>query len=310
MGIQDLVPVNTTKAKATAIKSFTHFVTEENVTMEYTNAQFALDPTGVAIERVLDKFGSYLAFLDTKGGKKIARNTVMSYSRHVKLRLIELYQLSAAVSAKLLKMGSTLDRYCMKRNSGGFIKKAPACTKDHLRTLMVYQYSTAKNATDYQDATLLYLLWYIFGCASDLSSFQKANLTVSVAGVLIVRLMRMKTSGEQRLSLYYDEKFLGCPLTAMAAAVVMQSTPHAALLGNLPSVEAPVQAEAMSSIPLIDLLNQPLGAVVGVQPMDAAATMKVSVAALPGVHSHINRLLNRICQPAGVLADLTSHSFR
>ncbi|RLN99251.1 hypothetical protein DYB28_007292, partial [Aphanomyces astaci] len=111
MGIQDLVPVNTTKAKATAIKSFTHFVTEENVTMEYTNAQFALDPTGVAIERVLDKFGSYLAFLDTKGGKKIARNTVMSYSRHVKLRLIELYQLSAAVSAKLLKMGSTLDRY-------------------------------------------------------------------------------------------------------------------------------------------------------------------------------------------------------
>ncbi|KAF0753473.1 hypothetical protein AaE_005695, partial [Aphanomyces astaci] len=167
--------------------------------MEYIHAQFALDPTGVTIERVLDKFGSYLAFLDTKGGKQIARNTVMS----------------AAVSAKLLKMGSTLDGYCMKRNSGGFIKKAPACTKDHLRTLMVYQYSTEKNATDYQDAALLCLLWYLFGRASDLSSLQKANLTTSV---------------EQGLSLYYDEKFLGCPLTAMAAAVVMQSTPHAALL--------------------------------------------------------------------------------
>ncbi|KAF0703158.1 hypothetical protein AaE_015515 [Aphanomyces astaci] len=75
MGIQDLVPTNTTKAKVTAIKSFTRFVTEENVTMEYIHAQFALDPTGVAIERVLDKFGSYLAFLDTKGGKQIARNT-------------------------------------------------------------------------------------------------------------------------------------------------------------------------------------------------------------------------------------------
>ncbi|KAF0703504.1 hypothetical protein AaE_015341, partial [Aphanomyces astaci] len=220
MGIQDLVPANTTKAKATAIKSFTRFVTEVNVTMEYIHAQFALDPTGVAIERVLDKFGSYLAFLDTKGGKQIARNTVMSYYRHVKLWLVELYQLSAAVSA--LKMGSTLDRYRMKRNSGGFIKKAPACTKDHLRTLMVYQYSTAKNATDYQNAALLCLLCYLL--------LQKANLTVSAASVLIVRLMRMKASDEQGLSLYYDGKFLGCPLTAMAAAVVMQSTPHAALL--------------------------------------------------------------------------------
>ncbi|KAF0714449.1 hypothetical protein AaE_011569 [Aphanomyces astaci] len=130
MGIQDLVSANTTKANATAIKSFTCFVTEENVTMEYIHAQFAPYPTGVAIERVLDKFGSYLAFLDTKGGKQIART-------------------HAAVSAKLLKMGSTLDRYCMKRNSGGFIKKAPACIKDYLRTLMGYQYSTAKNATDY-----------------------------------------------------------------------------------------------------------------------------------------------------------------
>ncbi|KAH9151744.1 hypothetical protein AeRB84_005709, partial [Aphanomyces euteiches] len=35
MGIQDLVPANTTKAKSTAIKAFTRFVTEENVTMEY-----------------------------------------------------------------------------------------------------------------------------------------------------------------------------------------------------------------------------------------------------------------------------------
>ncbi|ETV64968.1 hypothetical protein H257_18223 [Aphanomyces astaci] len=70
-------------------------------------------------------------------------------------------------------MGSTLDRYYMKRNSGRFVKKTPACIKDHLRTLM-----------------------------------------------------------------------------------------------------APVQAETMSSIPLIDLLNQPLGAIIGVQPVDAAATMK------------------------------------
>ncbi|KAF0763436.1 hypothetical protein AaE_003189 [Aphanomyces astaci] len=190
MGIQDLMPANTTKAKATAIKSFTLFVTEVNVTMEYIHAQFALDPTSVAIECILDKFGSYLAFLDTKGGKLIARDT------RRRLR-------------QAVENGLNPRWYCMKRNSGGFVKKAPVCTKDHLRTLMVYQYSTAKNATDYQEAALLYLLWYLFGRASDLSSLQKENLTVSAAGVLIVRLMRMQTSDEQGLSLYYDEKFLG-----------------------------------------------------------------------------------------------------
>ncbi|KAH9119057.1 hypothetical protein LEN26_011806, partial [Aphanomyces euteiches] len=200
MGIQDLVPANTTKAKSTAIKAFTRFVTEENVTMEYIQSQFALDTTGVLMERVLDKFGSYLAFLDTKNGKQLARNTVMSYYRHVKLWLIELYQPSSIIVAKLLKMGTTLDRYCMKRDKGGFVKKAVACTKDHLRTLMVHQYSTAKNATDYQDAALLCLLWYLFGRASDLSSLRKTNLTVSAGGVLFVRLMRMKTSEEQGLS--------------------------------------------------------------------------------------------------------------
>ncbi|ETV88362.1 hypothetical protein H257_00001 [Aphanomyces astaci] len=40
---------------------------------------------------------------------------------------------------------------------------------------------------------------------------------VTAAGVLIVRLVRMKTSDEQGLSLYYDEKFLGCPRTTPLA---------------------------------------------------------------------------------------------
>ncbi|KAF0746614.1 hypothetical protein AaE_008060 [Aphanomyces astaci] len=107
------------------------------------------------------------------------------------------------------------------------------------------------------DAALLCLLWFVFGRRSDMSPLENANLTVSAAGVLIVHLMRMMISDELGLSLYYDEKFLVCPLISTATAVVMQSTPHVALLGNLPSFDALVQAEAMSSIPLIDLLNQP-----------------------------------------------------
>ncbi|KAH9108131.1 hypothetical protein LEN26_014178, partial [Aphanomyces euteiches] len=295
MGIQDLVPANTTKAKSTAIKAFTRFVTEENVTMEYIQSQFALDTTGVLMERVLDKFGSYLAFLDTKNGKQLARNTVIPI-----------------IVAKLLKMGTTLDRYCMKRDKGGFVKKAVACTKDHLRTLMVHQYSTAKNATDYQDAALLCLLWYLFGRASDLSSLRKTNLTVSAGGVLFVRLMRMKTSEEQGLSLYYDENYLACPITSIAAAFVMQTTPDVALLGHLPDSQDQIQLDSVPSMPLMDLLNGSLGADSSSAPK-ADVEVKKSVTqltALPGVHSHINRLLNRISKPAGVEAELTSHSFR
>ncbi|KAH9091786.1 hypothetical protein Ae201684P_011330 [Aphanomyces euteiches] len=274
MGIQDLVPANTTKAKSTAIKAFTRFVTEENLTMEYIQSQFALDTTGVLMERVLDKFGSYLAFLDTKNGKQLARNTVIPI-----------------IVAKLLKMGTTLDRYCLKRDKGGFIKKAVACTKDHLRTLMVHQYSTAKNATDYQDAALLCLLWYLFGRASDLSSLRKTNLTVSAGGVLFVRLIRMRTSEEQGLSLYYDENYLACPITSIAAALVMQTTPDVALLGHLPDSQDQTQLDSVPSMALMDLLNGSLGA-------DSSSASKAGVevsvtplTALPG-------------------AELTSHSFR
>ncbi|KAH9151192.1 hypothetical protein AeRB84_006143 [Aphanomyces euteiches] len=81
MGIQDLVPANTTKAKSTAIKAFTRFVTEENVTMEYIQSQFALDTTGVLMERVLDKFGSYLAFLDTLSYINLVPSSLLNYSR-------------------------------------------------------------------------------------------------------------------------------------------------------------------------------------------------------------------------------------
>lgn len=307
MGIQDLAPANTAKAKATAIKAFTRFVTDENVTMKYIHEQFSCDPSGGSIERVLDKFGAYLAFLDTKNGKLLARNTVMSYYRHVKLWLIDLYKLSTDLATKLLKMGTTLDRYCLKRSTGGFVKKAPACTKDHLRTLMVYQYSMARSSTDYQDAALLCLLWYLFGRASDLSSLQKCNLTVTSGSVLFVRLMRMKTADEQGLSLYYDESFLACPLTAMAAAIVMQSTPQAALLGHLPVGQDHVRPEQLPSIALIDVIHACVQE--GSMASNGAVHGSTS-AALPGVHSHVNRLLNRICKPAGVIADLTSHSFR
>ncbi|KUG01461.1 hypothetical protein AM587_10003221 [Phytophthora nicotianae] len=42
----------------------------------------------------------------------------------------------------------------MKRESGAFVNKAPACTKKALKQMIVYLYSTAVTASDYQDAAL------------------------------------------------------------------------------------------------------------------------------------------------------------
>jgi hypothetical protein len=63
----------------------------------------------------------------------------------------------------------------MKREKGASVKKAPARTKTALKKIMEHLYSTEVNAADYQDATLVELLWFLFGHSSDLTILGKAN---------------------------------------------------------------------------------------------------------------------------------------
>ncbi|KUG02090.1 hypothetical protein AM587_10001642 [Phytophthora nicotianae] len=66
-------------------------------------------------------------------------------------------------------------------------------------------YFDAASSKDYQDAALLALMWYAFGRASDLGFVAKSNLTVSADGVVFVRLLRVKTSEEQGISIFPDQ---------------------------------------------------------------------------------------------------------
>ncbi|KAG3125559.1 hypothetical protein PI126_g22712 [Phytophthora idaei] len=117
----------------------------------------------------------------------------MSYYRHVKNWLLDTYpKHRATIEKKLLKMGQTPERRCLKRVEGGMIKKAPACTKEDLRILMDGLYYDAAIPKDYQDAALLALMWYAFGRASDLGSVVKGNLSVSADGVVFVRRKQLK----------------------------------------------------------------------------------------------------------------------
>ncbi|OWZ02974.1 hypothetical protein PHMEG_00025373 [Phytophthora megakarya] len=157
----------------------------------------------------------------------------MQYNRQAKNWLPDRFLLLRPLTDKaLLKTGQMLKRYCMKRESLMFVNKAPACTKRALKKMVMRLYSTAMTATDYQDAALLCLLWYLFGRASDLTLLCKVNLCIGSGSIFFVRFNSVKTSGEQGLSLFLNEDFTTCPLLAIALALATQSAPTASLLNQ------------------------------------------------------------------------------
>ncbi|KUF94055.1 hypothetical protein AM587_10006962 [Phytophthora nicotianae] len=261
MSLQDLAPANSQRARQTAINAFGRFIAAEGVTMDFVAASLLGDGSGAVFVKLMDRFGVHLAFMEGRGGKPLARNSVMSYYRHVKNWLLDTYpKHRTAIGQKLLKMGQTLECHCLKRVEGGMVKKAPACTKEDLRILMDGLYYDAASSKDYQDAALLALMWYAFGRASDLGFVVKGNLSVSADGVVFVRLIRVKTAEEQGISLFPDrDSFITCPLHAIAMALVMQDSPCAQLLdhphlaaGSEESVAAPVDIPLAEALALCD----------------------------------------------------------
>ncbi|KAG3252729.1 hypothetical protein PI124_g2648 [Phytophthora idaei] len=197
----------------------------------------------------------------------------------------------------------------MKRESGAFVNKAPACTKKALKQMIEYLYSTAVTSADYQDAALLCLLWYLFGRASDLTLLRKANLSVGSGDIFFVRFIRVKTSEEQGLSLCPDDDFVTCPLLAIALALITQSSPTAALLNQLPEHQAQSQTSLTPATPLIDLIDHPEDVPDLQVPKNCSPEDKQTDSA-PGIHNYVNRVLDRAAKKAGVAERLTSHSFR
>ncbi|KAG3230233.1 hypothetical protein PI124_g24668 [Phytophthora idaei] len=160
MSLQDLAPVNSQRARQPAINAFGRFVAAEGVSMDFVAASLLGDGSGAVFVKQMKRFGAHLAFGEGRGGKPLARNSVMSYYRHVKNWLLDIYpKHRASIEKKFLKMDQTLERHCLKRVEGGMIKKAPACTKEDLRILMDGLYYDAASPNDYQDAALLALIW-------------------------------------------------------------------------------------------------------------------------------------------------------
>ncbi|KUF92708.1 hypothetical protein AM588_10007340 [Phytophthora nicotianae] len=307
MSLTDLAPTNTKRARQSASRSFKTFLEDEGVTWEYLEVCMKRDNAATVLEAVVDKFGMHLAFKKGRNGQLLARHSVMQYYRQAKNWLLEQFpQLRPATEKNLLKKGQVLERYCMKRESGTFVNKAPACTKEALKKMLTYPYSTASTASDYQDTAILCLLWFLFGRASDLTLLRKENLSIGSGNIFFVRFIRVKTSEEQGLSLFPDEDFATCPLLAIALALATQSAPSASLLSQLPEQHNVSRTALTPTAPLIDLMDHPDI----VAPVQEPSEREKSTEDAPGIHSYVNRVLGRVATKAGVLERLTSHSFR
>ncbi|OWY96560.1 hypothetical protein PHMEG_00033146 [Phytophthora megakarya] len=282
MSLKDLAPANTKRAREHAARTFLKFLKEEEVEWQYLETCMLRDNGPLILEAVVDKFGMYLAFKGGRKGKLLARHSVMQYFRQAKNWLLEQFpQHRVTVEQSLLKKGQVLERHCMKRESGAFVNKAPACTKSALKQMMKYLYSTAVTAADYQDAALLCLLWFLFGRASDLTLLRKANLSIGSGNIFFVRFIRVKTSEEQDI----------------ANTIVAQSTSRAS---GLP------QFSVAPATPLIDLIDHPEVVLPSRAKETSIKNDQTSIKndqnqdTVPGVHSYVNRVLDRIAGKARV----------
>lgn len=123
MGLEELEPGNTKRAKATSVNAFVRFLKAENVSLDYVKDCILSDGVGQTFVAVMDKFGMHLAFHEGKQGKPLAQHSVMQYYRQAKNWLLEQFPLQrAAIDSRLLKMSRTLEKYCIKRKAGGFVK--------------------------------------------------------------------------------------------------------------------------------------------------------------------------------------------
>ncbi|KAF1332445.1 hypothetical protein FI667_g3533, partial [Globisporangium splendens] len=239
MGLDELQPGNTKRAKATAVKAFGRFLDAEEVSLEYVKICIERDVKGQTFVSVMDKFGMYLAFNEGKNGKPLARHSAMQYYRQVKIWLLEQFpQHRASLETRLLKMGRTLENFCVKREGGGFVKKATACTKVDL-SKMIFAVSSMVPLRR----------------ASDLTLVRKQNVSIDAGNVFFLRFIRMKTSEEQGLSIHPCNVLRHVSIARDRNGAYDQAAPCSDLLDNLPEQPAQAALSLGPTTPLLEILD-------------------------------------------------------
>ncbi|POM62497.1 hypothetical protein PHPALM_28341 [Phytophthora palmivora] len=213
--------------------------------------------------------------------KPLSRITAMQFNRQ--LLLWFLYQFPSEPgcvenSSAQNQNGKTLDNLYLKHDGGSLTSKVPPCSKADLKKMLVHLYANTSCPSDYQDAVLLCLLWYLVGRASYLALLDDPNIVIAVGNVTFL-------FEEQGLSLFPGTELKTSPMLAMALEVLMQTTHQGTSLTTYPISQDNFAIELSSYIPLLGIKA-------------------------PTVYSHVNSVLDRIAAAVGVTVTLTSHCVR
>ena len=84
MSLTDLAPSTTKRARENGARSFLKFLEQEEVTWEYLEQCMRRERASLTLEAVMDKFGMYIAFKESRKGQLLARPSVMQYFRQAK----------------------------------------------------------------------------------------------------------------------------------------------------------------------------------------------------------------------------------
>ena len=102
MSLTDRAPANTKRARENSARSFLKFLEQGEVTWEYLQQCMQRERVPLALEAVMDKFGMYLAFKESRKGQLLARHLVMQYFRQAKNWLLKQFPQHRAVVEKIL----------------------------------------------------------------------------------------------------------------------------------------------------------------------------------------------------------------
>ncbi|GMF28314.1 unnamed protein product [Phytophthora fragariaefolia] len=276
-----------------------------------------------------DSFSMSLSAFVPANTQKARVTAISAFGRMLELEGVSMEFLHASIlmDTSDKRLAATMDRfgYFLATHEGKKGKLARNSTSSYYRNVKLWLFDEYPHL---RVATELILLNQ--GKILDKHCLKRENggLTNKAPpyGVVYLRLLRVKTSEEQGLTLVPDKNnFLTCPLLTLAVALATQDAPCASLLSQLPEQQPQADAPLDSGVPLHDLLAADPGslevAVVPAPTPPPAPTQPASTkqkkarttATTRGEDSmqgHVNRMLKRVALPAGVTSELTSHSFR
>ncbi|GMF47024.1 unnamed protein product [Phytophthora fragariaefolia] len=176
MPIASLAPANSKKASLMVINSFIVFFEAEDMTLDKAHELIVGDGTGRILRIMIDKYAYSLARLTNKAR---LTNTCLAYFGNVKNWQLDMYpQHGTIVKPLLQKVLSELGKFCSNREEGAFEKKVPPCSKQDLEKIVRLRYTSPSATSIYLDASLVVMMWYLYGRSSDAEQPEKQQLSV------------------------------------------------------------------------------------------------------------------------------------